>query len=138
MANLQPDIEVMSLGTIHAEICPILKYNDLTIQSSPVLVSTADSGHSSTPKDEPTSSRKTANERARVIVAHEGYLRQDHIREVVGGGNSPISDGTAKMFQAIQAVHFGELYGNSSFLMQSVRGTYCTVEMRVRPPTSNL
>ena len=138
MAAPLPNIEIMSLGTIHPEICPTLKYKDLTIQSSPTLMSTPGSGYVSTPETEPTSSRKIATEQARIIVAHEGFLRDDHIREVVGGGDNPIDDGTAKMFQAKQAVTFGELYGNSSFLMQFVRGTFCTVEMRVRPPTSDL
>lgn len=103
-----------------------------------MLVSTPESGYVSTPETEPKSSKKIATERARIIVAHEGFLRDDHIREVGGGGNNLIEDGTAKTFQVRQAVNFGELYGISSFLMQLVRGTFCAVEMRVRPPTSNL
>jgi hypothetical protein len=58
------------------------------------------------------SNRTGATERARIIVAHEGFIEDLHFPEVMNRDGFPADDGTRKIFRSVKSDTFGQLYGN--------------------------
>ena len=118
-------------GPIYPEVKPILQYQQLTRQPTRMVAGDPHSGYDQNPTETPLSSTDTAMERARRIAAHEGYVADRHLNEVMGGSGTDVGSAARRLFPTVQSDLFGQMYGSGSWILKHVKGKWSSIEFEV-------